>query len=277
MDEFNYLIKNITAIKPAFDYKKNNPKNIPNLIITYGPPASGKSIYLKKLIGSGNNYVKIIVDDVVESFDEYKNEIQIIKEKLKTDKIVQQVISDKSLLKNDQVINHLNNIAKESPYMKYRSYANKINNTILNICLEYELDIIFETTGGTSSSVDWLLTNIILNAKNRGYKITIIYPYVNDVLDLQQVAIKRAVEIGRLPNLEIIKDIYENAQSNIRKLIDSTYVDEIFIYKQVYSNDLIKLFSKEIKIDIKCNENLKDLNLNKHIGNYCKYPIKYNT
>lgn len=276
MDEFKYLNLHLNKLKPAFDFKKANPNSGSNLIITYGPPASGKSFYTKELLKENiDSYVQLVVDDIVESFDEYQKDIIPIKRTLQTDQIINSVISHKDFLQDMESIEHLNQLAKNTPYFKYRSYANKINDVLLNICLTYGLNIIFETTGGSSISIEWLLNNIIKDAKNKNYKVTVIYPYVNDLYALQQVAIKRSIAIGRLPSLDVIKDIYTNAQKNVKQLIESTYVDEVHIYKQVYEPQLILLFSKEINVTFNCDKELDRFELGKQIGQYCKMPIKY--
>lgn len=183
----------------------------PIFIITYGPPGSGKTDIVndicKKFGITKNRLVNVLVDEVVEKLPGYLNEMKA-------------VAADKGL-SDDEKQAELTKV-----YFKYRrENGDYLSENILHRAFVGKYNVVWETTG---DSIDWALKTI-QDARQEGYMILLVYPYVSEEKLLDRV--KKRAQSGsnpRKPDSERVKKNILSAQRNFKKL--SKYVDAAFVY-----------------------------------------------
>jgi predicted ABC-type ATPase len=219
-------------ILETFENKDPSP---PKLFITYGPPGSGKSNILKKLLKdfsiSDNELIEILVDDIIEKVPEYIENVQrIIKEKLDEEE---------------------ENIKISNNYFEFRkNYGDIISDGILYRALSKKYNIVWETTG---FSIDYSLKTIY-EARMNGYLIFLIYPFVDE--EQLKIRIRKRASSSknpRLPSNKIIEETVKKAQNNFN--IITKYVDKAFIYDNTGKdlNDIYLFITIENKYIGNCN------------------------
>ena len=174
----------------------------PVLIIKYGPPASGKGSCLnvfyetaRKMGFNSDDFLDANIDDVITLLD-----------------------VEKSILKDPQ------------NYHSFRPEAGKIVEEAIQIALTNHYNIVMETTGGTVDK-QWYI-DLISKAKQNKYKVLIVYPLVPKET-LVSRSEKRALQIGRRPEPNLIRTVSELAAKNISKLYKMLDRDDKLI---VYDN-----------------------------------------
>lgn len=226
----------------TFENKTGLPP--PKLIITYGPPASGKGYIsqheLKKTLHidpKSESTVEINIDNIVDQLPAYKSEMK-----------------DKGCIKlydstqfSDEIDKYKMEACKKI-YSKYRSQekvdgktAEDLSYQLFLDAVDKNLNIIFETTGNDTT---WLIPNVLENksVKAKNYDIIIVYPVVN-TQTINERAFQRAKIEGRYPTPEEINKMVENAQKNLDSLFK--YVNRILIYDNNNEPILIADFQKD--------------------------------
>ncbi|AYV78599.1 MAG: hypothetical protein Edafosvirus19_26 [Edafosvirus sp.] len=189
----------------------------PKLIITYGPPSSGKGyiiddFVIKELNIPQTSIIRANVDEIVAKIKGYQNEIEQCK-----------VYFSNILLNKD--VDKTWSSKCNSIYKKYRcESADIIVEKLLKYGIEKKLNIIFETTGG---NVTWVIDNLISDAKKNGFTIYVVYPIANINIMAHRLLSRARVE-GRYPELDVVKLIVDKAQTNIITLLP--HVNYIYIY-----------------------------------------------
>ena len=186
--------------KFLYDKKPNKPKTI---FITYGPPASGKGSLQQVFRDLGKdetNMVDVNVDMIFQRSDlpigvNYKSQLESIKQKYRND------INLKSYT--------------QRLYSYYRWVADQISDMILQKAMLRNLDIKWETSGG--SNVEYL-KSFIEDKINSGYEVKIIYPVVS-LNKLKERIRARKDQEGASD--EKIEAMVFAAQQGITQLIDN--------------------------------------------------------
>lgn len=203
-----------------------------NLIITYGPPASGKSVgyemWRRGWEKPEARKLDINVYDLVASNLQY----QLVAKELLED--VPDVLRNAQLAEtcyaNGDGCEEFWEAEKEfcesgwQNYSSYRQQANILSNSML---LEQAVikgkvrnkeiqDVVYEVSG-TDESYEWMLKVAEL-AKIADMKVHLVYPIVS-LKNLNKRALSRALTTGFLPCSEVISSMYEEAASNFVSLL----------------------------------------------------------
>lgn len=167
----------------------------PVLLITFGPPASGKGSCIDKFFDAAkeygfnpSNYISINLDAIIDQLD-----------------------TDKEVLKDP------------AAYFYFRQCADEIVKTLFMKSIDAKLSIMSETTG-TRKGKWWTYTK---EAKKQGYKVVVLYPLVTKNVLLERSRI-RAEKIGRSPDVKSIEDAIKNAPPNLSDLYG--IADKIVLY-----------------------------------------------
>jgi len=179
----------------------------PHFYITYGPPASGKtSIMSKVLETSGKNkatVVEVNIDDIVRNYEAYQGKRHGLHETYS---------SNPDLLKSKY---------QELYWSCRRAFADEASDTLLDKALLRRHDIVWETNG---KSIAWTVKEAA-RIRKLGYEIILVYPYVE-----RSTLIHRAnsrINQESPPASEIIQAA-DLAQKHLPKLIN--YVDRVYIF-----------------------------------------------
>ena len=236
----------------------------PYIIITLGPPGSGKSTLINETISYLNfdsDYVKILVDDLVENNKLFKEKISsIISDILKKCKKKRVHCLDeecKECNTSSYYEEHSDELLKKfsDAYLSVRKAPNCVDDSNLN-CDEYndekltkaikeKKNIIFETTG---LNPNWLLSEPFIN-ENSDYTVIFAYSLVNfdkliernkqralkSIKEFQNNKIKPA---PRLPYIkpETFKIKVNEIRKTLLKLFNKciiTHIDKICGNKQI--------------------------------------------
>jgi hypothetical protein len=203
----------------------------PWFIVSWGPPASGKGAcrreYLDSLKITSSGAIDILVDDMIGIITEYVNEMQWCK-------------NDGGQCDSSKI------------YFKYRNYGNEIRELVLQHSLENKYNIIWETTGKDTDRLDKMIPLL----KKMGYRIGLVFPYVQiDTIIFRND--ERAKRIGRRPDPDLIRDIYEKAQTNLlQQIFPSNQYDKIILYDNEKAKFCSRTLMKYTRKDgIKCHRN----------------------
>lgn len=181
-------------------------------IITMGPPGSGKSQIVDKILESfkvkRNHVIPVLVDDIVEKipgFQEDYERVANIEDEEKRDKQTEKV------------------------YFGYRRIADRLSEDILDRALLESYHIVFETTGG---NIDWTLRTI-QKVREHGYVVLLVYPFVDGQKLLERIdeRAKRYQLEGKTPRKPAVERVLKNvkdAQDNFITL--SKYVEKSYVY-----------------------------------------------
>jgi predicted ABC-type ATPase len=182
----------------------------PTFIITYGPPASGKSAALKSVcqdLGIDyDNVVQVLVDEVIEKMPGYNEESVFAYDNFQQDPV---------------------RLQKEltSIYFKYRhSWGDILSTHLLNDSIVNRHNIAWETTG---NSADWIIKTIH-QVRSHGYKVVLVFPFVppDDLVLRANARVSRSHP--RRPDEARIRQNFITAQQNLRYV--APLVDAIYVY-----------------------------------------------
>lgn len=225
--------KNLDLVEKFFENKV-----IPHtyFIITYGPPASGKSTIvdtiLNKLGIQELNTIKVLIDDIVEQLPGYQEELKNSIPQLKNKKEKSEKTSE--------------------IYFKWRSSeGDLLSDYILSKSISEKYHIIYETTG---IKLDWTL-KVINQVRKNGYKVILVYPLVNtdELLKRAEKRVEQSKTFPRMPSPEQIKSDAVMAQKNFSKI--TKYVDASYIYTCNPNSCAIEFFGKEVEYQGFCKLN----------------------
>ncbi len=184
------------VIASSFEDKIQVPQDQPKyFLISYGPPGSGKSDVLSVLRKnhkldpglSSQNTISVNVDDTFQKGPlgkEYK--------------------------KVQAAIQHRGSKYTQRLYTYYRWVADQVADSILNLALLGNYNVLWETTGET---ITWTRREIA-RIRELGYIVVLVYPLVG-LTELQKRLTLRAIETGQepTPNLQMktkVKKALEN-------------------------------------------------------------------
>lgn len=192
----------------------------PHLIIKYGPPASGKGSEkvqeeIKNLGIDIKDCIIFETDRIIESLEDYRKETKNFYNSL-----------DKDTNYNNKLI-ELSSIyykKRTTKNSKENSISNKMDD-VLKESIENRKNIIFETTSGKLNEYNpilWLLRFIKehTNINHKPYKVTLIYPLVNDDEIFRRINHRASEQLKRNPpfyrtiDKKSLKKIIENAKMN---------------------------------------------------------------
>lgn len=253
-----------------------------NLIITYGPPASGKSVAYGKWSGivrpdhGGEVHkLEISVDDMVLSNPQYQ---LVAKDMVKgVNPLLRNPIYQEACYKD-----HPEDICGDffqaevdfcqkglKNYSSYRQQANNLSNSLLleQAMLTGKLndkeieDVVYEVSG-SDESYEWMLSVAKL-AKGMGMKVHLVYPIVS-LNNLKKRALQSAIAgHGHLPCAWATEDFYEQAAKNFAILLDDDAAKVHFHTITVVDNDSDQaetflhynrdIFKEDIQYDNACH------------------------
>ncbi|GAB5360772.1 hypothetical protein AAMO2058_000656300 [Amorphochlora amoebiformis] len=252
----------VELMKMFYDMFFNKERQRPIFLITYGPPGSGKSWILNKVARQYNydletNFVQILQDDMIKSIGEYQEAMDMLSTERPdyTDKDGN--LDEKFYKKADQI------------YWKYRNMVIQMKKMLLDVAYRQELNIVYETTGSKrASNPSQSLFNHMREARQRGYKIIIVYPYVANHTLMARLD-DRNKKQNRVLDPRLAKSFVKKAQSNWYHYL--TFAD----YAYVYDNNIDKSnFGRQapwlMKYRIKPKTGEKDFKCHVDI---CEYPI----
>lgn len=232
------------------------------LIILYGPPASGKTharnIICDKLNIDKNKFVDLSIDKFINDNDDYNKDKNEFKNKYEIElSKITDISCDKEYKKyNISDIDEMDiNITKlYSPMAKKynetrSSIASLIFETVLNkIREDAKLSLFIEITGARTA---WYTDFIIPQFRQNGYKVYVIYPFVNNIDELVERSACRFTKEIRYVNKSDIIEITKLALQNIRTFINNDDVDGVLIYDNIDKNNRIifETFGKIPNID----------------------------
>lgn len=220
-------IRNINMDAIVKSFVDNKPSIRPVFMITYGPPASGKSSALnlvcEDLGVDPKSVVGVLIDDVVERTPGY----------LETSREVWDRYQDKD---DPQLTKELGDV-----YFDYRKTFGILGETVLNTAIARRNNIAWETTG---ANIDWTVKTIN-EAKLQGYLVVLIYPFVF-LDDLKKRAVLRSNrEHPRRPPESFINMSFENAQNNFKKVLNK--VDSAYVYDNTVSGGKMRPMVSVVK------------------------------
>lgn len=198
----------------------------PYMIVTAGPTGSGKTMLVNEVIDYlelDPHYVKVLIDDLVENDDEYKQ-------------MVYNIITTKNF---DNIMEELNNayfyVRNKKRNDQYPTNYNEINDEKLMNAIKHRKNIVFEFTGTYIPT--WLLKDI------DNYNIIFAYTTVclQKLKERNQLRMKYALEkfeidpnnnpAPRLPNIsdQIFTKLILTIRDNLKNL-----------YKYCIKNKIVK-------------------------------------
>jgi hypothetical protein len=197
------------------------------LIISFGPPASGKG-YITNLLRTelgltNSNTIESNVDDVVAHDPGY---IQDLKQAKCVDEFRRfQDIRDVQL---KPVIERCSKV-----YFDHRELANKQNNQNIERAFREQKNLIFETTGG---DISWTVSNLIPQAKRGNYTIILFYPLATPDTILKRL-LSRAQQEGRAPAPSDVLALIPKSNANFPQL--AKWADVVYVYNNEASPKLL--------------------------------------
>lgn len=144
----------------------------PYFIVLYGPPGSGKSSSTPLIEDLGvpfNQYVTVILDDMITSVRKYRNVTKKLKENHNAQRIT-----------NGQFWYGIGKIFNKTRVEK-KPGGESINTMRTNVLVEAlanNKNIIYETTGASKGGQDFLVM-LLKNAIPENYRVVILYPMVS--------------------------------------------------------------------------------------------------
>jgi hypothetical protein len=211
----------------GFDHflKGKTPKEQKTIIITYGPPASGKGSLQKvfeELEISNDNIVDVNVDMIFQ-YTSKKETPDTTHEKDKKDKKDEKdVLGDRykkqleaiKLRYQDETPEEIKKYTQRL-YSYYRWVADQISDMLLYKAMLSNLDIKWETAGGADQEY---VKSFITDKIEKGYKVVIIYPVVSKGNLMQRIK-ERESQTGQEGATEKkIIEMINNAKKGIIKL-----------------------------------------------------------
>ena len=205
----------------------------------YGPPASGKSIakkiMLSKLGINNDNYIDINLDDIIGDDNKYRETIHTLKSSEITDDIQDRATD---------------------VYFDTRKKADLVFELLLFITRLYDISLVVEVTGSSFCSMVWW-DKILSFFKSKDYKISLIYPFVEDQDTLIKRAAERGKQIYRFISKNTMIESISKAKKNINRIlkesIDNQRFDNIYIYNNedekfntLSDEKLIELFNQNV-------------------------------
>jgi len=258
---------------------KDHSNRTKNLIITVGPPASGKTSAVDNvqnqaylgLFDPSLEPRKIIVDDIVSSFPEFQQEIGHVKT------ILLKALDIKPEKVENLTEEELNELAKKltpaaadlvcaastSVYYSNCSWADAKSSSLLleAILSDTPHDIIYEATGN-DGSMPWVKQVADLG-KKYGYHTVVIYP-VAPLDELISRSRQRAIKgEGRLPCEDNIKATAEQAQAQLITLMNevtkgNSPIDYVFVVdKGGHKGQVATKLESGQQLEYICNNALK--------------------
>ena len=239
LDKLSKKIKN-KPIPAGVLQEKEKEKEQKHLIMLYGPPASGKSIakkiMLSKLGINNDNYIDINLDDIIGDDNKYRETINILK-------------------KSSEITDDIQELAKKV-YFDTRKKANLVFELLLFITRLYDISLVVEVTGSSFCSMVWW-DKILSFFKSKDYKISLIYPFVEDQDTLIKRAAERGKQIYRFISKNTMIESISKAKKNINRIlkesIDNQRFDNIYIYNNedekfntLSDEKLIELFNQNV-------------------------------
>lgn len=193
----------------GFDYflKGKTKTNNKTIIITYGPPASGKGSLQRVFQDLGKDNANIVDVNVDMIFQNAELQIgQNYNEQLKAIQTKYQLLGcDKTQIKK----------YTQRLYFYYRLVADQVSDMLLYKAMLNELDIKWETAGGQNTTY---LRSFISDKIDKGYKVIIIYPVVS-FEKLKDRIQKRQEATGQEDATpEKIQEMINNAKTGIQEL-----------------------------------------------------------
>ena len=165
----DFTIEKFLSLVDEQQYKA--PNKTPLLIIKYGPPGSGKSSadkLISKIVGQDLlNFVHIDKDSPLITIAEFRTRsIEIIKKKQIP--FVDQAVFKQVLTLQNEILS-----AKNKDGL---SITDKIP-IVLQRCFDYNLNIIWETTGQSTESQK--LLDAVFNSVPQIYRILVVFPIIS--------------------------------------------------------------------------------------------------
>jgi hypothetical protein len=158
--------------------------------------------------------------------------------------------------------------------------GNKMSDVITDIATRLGLSLIFETTGVTTK---WYTDNTLSKFKQQGYKVYIIYPFVDNITELIRRAEYRALTEFRRPSNEDMLVAAKNASINIHNFfyyepkngrLQSALVDYVCIYDnstiQPTTNSMVGIVDSNLLFEFNENIVLHNKILDISVNNFTK-------
>jgi predicted ABC-type ATPase len=219
----------------------------PKLIITYGPPASGKGYITEHLLMTQlklthASTIEINIDSIVSKLSGYIKEVQNCIQYYSSVKYTKDIKMEQMKKCSDIYNKYRFNALPNST-----ETADDSTKKILLTALDKKLNIIYETTG---NSITWTIDPVIHEAKKNNYEIIIIYPIVDNEI-IKRRLLSRAKKEGRYLSPSIVNEMVEKSQKNIKDLLP--YCNEILVYDNNCTPKLIAdIYNKAGVIQAKC-------------------------
>lgn len=237
----------------------------PQFLILFGPPGSGKTQIINKMLRHTNtklkNYAELIVDHMLGRISPYKTEMA-------------ELLAKRPSMDEGEFL-----LASQAIYGKYRPIIKYFSAMLLEIALRQRLNILFETTGSNTS----LTVQTIIHARRIGYEISVVYPYVATDELIRRVD-KRNTKIGRAIPSAMVTDMEDDALNNFGPFLQ--FVDSAHVYDNNGAIDapLFELFSKserenhqpgESMVRYRCHTSLSQYGeLHSRLQSYCPDPAE---
>lgn len=173
--------ENLTIINDTF---QDILEPQPFFILSFGPPGSGKSTVLGKILADleipSTTLVKILIDDFIAKYSGYKSAIAALTREWKADKLDTSAFIE----------------ASEEAYWFYRNNgATAVEESVKLTAFRERYNIIKETTGQKYGST----VEKVVEAKKKNYRTMLVYPFVSTDQLVERIK-KRAEETGRFPD-----------------------------------------------------------------------------
>jgi predicted ABC-type ATPase len=170
----------------------------PHMIVMFGPTGSGKSTFLplvlKRMRHSVDTVVHANVDALVEASPEW---------------------------------NGTESKTGRDDYLRIRrAYGDAVNDSLIQYCLDHSLPFVFETTGATMSSIQWLM-KLIRDALRAGFEIHTVWPFAT-VTELKERVKERGQRTGRVVSSVDVETMAQHAVQHFFHLLPLS--DRAYLY-----------------------------------------------
>eukprot|EP00033_Pygsuia_biforma_P002226 GCRY01002466.1.p1 GENE.GCRY01002466.1~~GCRY01002466.1.p1 ORF type:complete len:278 (-),score=28.55 GCRY01002466.1:470-1303(-) len=184
----------------------------PTFVLCWGPPGSGKSYTVRKHLTSlgydPDNFVPIIMDDIIQADDYYRQKVAEIQDYAQA----HDEPEDQTTEKLEELFDH----ALES--------ANTIAELMLEVAARQKFNIIFESTG-SDRAVNWAIY-MIKHCAEMGYATWMYYPWCSPAIVKQRMS-KRRRTLRRMVLANRIDSMCQEAEKNFQHI--APYADSVWI------------------------------------------------
>lgn len=218
----------------------NKQKEKPVFMFSFGPPASGKSSIIGRMMQkyhiNRDTFVEVGIDSMLESLDAYKMgmaEAERVRHAACAGGGMCQVFIERS----------------QAVYHQYRPIVYFFKDALMDMAFRERLNILFETTGKSTRHID----ELIERARYEGYQVQLIMPFVSEESRHKRLEARNR-ESSRAMDEDFVRRVASASLRNFAKLLPR--VDRAYIYDNEGPADgqLEQIFAKSSAGELRCQQ-----------------------